>query len=83
MWRLSDENAPPQTIVRDILAANWIAAIGIVNAIALVAEGMDHHPDVLIYGWNKIRVTSSTHDRGGLTKLDFELAEKIDALSLA
>ena len=70
-----------KTIVREIVAANFAAAIGIVNSIAVLAETADHHPDILIYGWNKIRISLSTHDKGGLTKLDFELADKIDKLN--
>lgn len=69
------------TIVREMLLANFAAAIGAINAIAILAEAMDHHPDLLLYGWNKLRITLSTHDQGGLTELDFELARRIDALS--
>jgi 4a-hydroxytetrahydrobiopterin dehydratase len=75
LWRQS-ENA----IVREFIAPDFVSAMGFVNAVAIIAEAMDHHPDILIYGWNKIRITTSTHDRGGLTKLDFELAKKIDNL---
>jgi 4a-hydroxytetrahydrobiopterin dehydratase len=74
-------NKNENSIIREIAAPNFVAAIGIVNSIAILAEVMDHHPDILIYGWNKIRITLSTHDKGGLTKLDFELANKIDSLN--
>jgi 4a-hydroxytetrahydrobiopterin dehydratase len=70
-------------IVREISAANFVAIIGIVNAIAVLAEKHDHHPDMLIYGWNKLRITLSTHDRGGLTEFDFKLAIEIENLSLS
>ncbi|MCS7170175.1 MAG: 4a-hydroxytetrahydrobiopterin dehydratase, partial [Candidatus Kapabacteria bacterium] len=39
-----------------------------------------HHPDLLLYGWNKLRVILSTHDRGGITELDITLAKKIEQL---
>lgn len=71
------------TVVREIQASNFAAAIGLVNAVALLAEAMDHHPDMLVYGWNKVRITLSTHDQGGLTILDVQLAKKIDALSFS
>ncbi len=71
-WKRKDK-----TIVREISAANFAAAIGIVNAIAILAESSDHHPDILIYGWNKIRISLSTHDQGGLTDNDFDLAKKL------
>jgi 4a-hydroxytetrahydrobiopterin dehydratase len=52
-----------------------------VSAVGVLAETADHHPDILIHGWNKVKITLSTHDQGGLTELDFALAAKIDALS--
>jgi 4a-hydroxytetrahydrobiopterin dehydratase len=70
------------TIQREFPTSNFAAAIGLVNAIAILAEQADHHPDILVYGWNKVRVTLSTHDQGGLTILDFRLAKAIDALSI-
>ncbi len=82
LWHRSEESVTPPCITRELHAANWAAAIGMVNAIAIVAEQLDHHPDILIYGWNKLRISVTTHDRGGLTELDFKLAEKIDALAL-
>ncbi|MCX8050901.1 MAG: 4a-hydroxytetrahydrobiopterin dehydratase [Chlorobi bacterium] len=80
LWRLDDSSLPPQRIVREIVAPNFLAAVGIVNAIALAAEKLDHHPDILLYGWNKLRVTTTTHDQGGLTELDFRLAAEVDAI---
>ncbi|MDX9789556.1 MAG: 4a-hydroxytetrahydrobiopterin dehydratase [Candidatus Kapaibacterium sp.] len=68
-------------IIRETVAANFAAAVGIINSIAIISEAMDHHPDIQLYGWNKLRITLSTHDKGGLTKLDFELAKKIDDLT--
>ncbi len=65
-------------IVKEIVCTNFPTVIGLVNSIALIAEKLDHHPDLLIYGWNKLRITLSTHDRGGLTELDFKLAKQID-----
>lgn len=76
LWNLDDK-----TITKEIVAPNFAGAIGIVNSIALIAEKNDHHPDILIYGWNKIRITLSTHDKGGLTELDFKLAGQIDELN--
>lgn len=69
------------TIEREFVAANFPAIVGYLNAIAILAETLDHHPDLFIYGWNKLRVTLSTHDQGGLTELDFKLAEKIESLN--
>ena len=68
------------TIVREVPCSDFAAAIGLLNAVALLAEKADHHPDLLVYGWNKLRITLSTHDQGGLTILDVRLAKAIDAL---
>lgn len=66
------------TIVREIVAANFVGAVGIVNSIAILAEKHDHHPDILLYGWNKVRITLTTHSQNGITQNDFILAKEID-----
>jgi 4a-hydroxytetrahydrobiopterin dehydratase len=76
LWQLKNNS-----LVRELSAANFISAIGMINSIAIAAETIDHHPDILIYSWNKIRVTTTSHDMGGLTLLDFELAKKIDEIN--
>jgi 4a-hydroxytetrahydrobiopterin dehydratase len=60
---------------------NFAESIEFVNLIAPLAEAANHHPDLDIR-WNKVRVKLSTHSKGGLTRLDFDLAEKIDAAFL-
>ena len=70
------------TLVREMPTTDFAAAIGLVNTIALYAEKMDHHPDILVYGWNKVRVTVSTHDQGALTILDIKLAKQIESIHL-
>jgi 4a-hydroxytetrahydrobiopterin dehydratase len=69
-----------QTIVRDCKLADFAAAIALVDAVATVAERANHHPDILVHGWNRLRLTLSTHSAGGLTDADFALAAEIDAL---
>lgn len=49
-------------------------------AVAHVADRMDHHPDLLL-GYRKLKVSVSTHSVGGISPLDFRLAEKIDAIA--
>jgi 4a-hydroxytetrahydrobiopterin dehydratase len=67
-------------IVRELTFADFAAAIAFVNAVAEGAEAANHHPDILVHGWNKVRLTLSTHSDGGLTDADFALAAQIDAL---
>jgi len=54
-------------------------AVLFVNAVALLAEGKNHHPDILIQ-WNRVTLALSTHDVEGLSELDFELAKQINTL---
>lgn len=56
------------------------AALAFVNRVGMLAEEMNHHPDFHLTGWNRVELVLSTHDVGGLTTLDFDLARKIDAL---
>jgi 4a-hydroxytetrahydrobiopterin dehydratase len=74
-WRHEGEE-----IVRDLERENFVEAIALVNAIAVVAESADHHPDILIHSYRRLRITLSTHAAGGLTDRDFALARAIDAL---
>jgi len=58
--------------------SGFITAMAFVNHVAGLAEGMDHHPDITIR-YKRVTLTLSTHSEGGLTDLDFALAQKIDA----
>ena len=67
-------------IARAYTFADFGAAVGFTVRLGFVAEKRDHHPDVLV-GWGKARVFWTTHDAGGLTRLDLELAEAADSLA--
>jgi 4a-hydroxytetrahydrobiopterin dehydratase len=69
-----------QSIVRDLRFPDFAGAIAFVDRVAVEAEELGHHPDILVHGWNKVRLTLSTHSQGGLTDADFELAARIDRL---
>ena len=59
---------------------DFAEALAFVNKIGAEAEKMDHHPDIFIHSWNKVKITISTHSEGGITEKDFQLAEKIERL---
>ena len=59
---------------------DFAEALAFVNKIGAEAEKMDHHPDIFIHSWNKVKITLSTHSEGGITEKDFQLAEKIERL---
>lgn len=72
-WRREE-----QSIVRDLTFEDFTAAISFVKRVAEVAEAANHHPDILVHGWNRVRLTLSTHSDGGLTSADFKLAGELD-----
>jgi 4a-hydroxytetrahydrobiopterin dehydratase len=60
--------------------ADFADSLAFVNAVGMLAEEMDHHPDVDIH-WNVVTLRLSTHTAGGITRRDLELARRIDALT--
>jgi 4a-hydroxytetrahydrobiopterin dehydratase len=77
---LGDWHRDGEAIVRDLECKDFAAAIAAVNAVAIAAEEANHHPDILVHGWNKLRLTVTNHSAGGLTQADFDLAAAIDGL---
>jgi 4a-hydroxytetrahydrobiopterin dehydratase len=75
VWREQDES-----LVRDYEFKDFAAAMAFVNQVADAAEEANHHPDILVHGWNKVRLTLTTHSEGGLTENDHAMAERIDAI---
>lgn len=66
-------------LVGDFEFTDFAGAISFVNRVAVVAEEQGHHPDILVHGWNKVRLTLSTHDAGGaVTDNDHALAAAIE-----
>jgi len=68
------------SIVRDIKFDDFAQAMASVNKVADPAEEANHHPDIVVHGWNNVRLTLTTHSAGGLTDNDFEMARRIDGL---
>ena len=67
-------------IQRDFEFKDFAQAMEFVNVVAALAEERNHHPDILVHGWNNVRLTVTNHSEGGLTDADFGLAHAIDAL---
>ena len=59
---------------------SFVEAFGFMVSVALIAESMNHHPEWFNV-YNRVTVDLATHDAGGISALDFELAKKIDVLS--
>jgi 4a-hydroxytetrahydrobiopterin dehydratase len=74
-WRQEGE-----ALVRDLKFKDFAEAMSYVNRVADLAEEVNHHPDILVHGWNNVRLTLTTHSAGGLTENDYDMARRIDAL---
>ena len=72
-WIFENESISKQFQFKD-----FIEALSFVNVVGLESEKMDHHPDILMFAWNKVKITISTHSEGGVTDKDFSLAQKIE-----
>lgn len=66
-------------LTRRFAFADFSEAWAFMSRVALIAEAMDHHPDWSNV-WNKVEIRLTTHDAGGLTAKDREMADRIDAL---
>jgi 4a-hydroxytetrahydrobiopterin dehydratase len=83
--RLDDLNgwiAESDVIMKRFEFPNFAASLDFVNKVGELAEAADHHhhhPDIKL-GWGYAEFAMTTHDRGGLTDFDFDLARKIDAI---
>lgn len=73
-WRREGDS-----LVRDVESETFALGIRLVDAVAVVADELDHHPDIDIR-WTTTTFRLSTHSAGGITGNDVELAHRIDAL---
>ena len=60
--------------------ADFAEALAFVNRVGALAEERNHHPDILLHGWNQVRLEFWTHTAGGVTDADHALADACDAL---
>lgn len=73
-WKVEKEE-----LARTLTCKDFLAAIEFVNQVAKLAEAAGHHPDIDLR-YNKVRLSLTTHDAGGLTAKDFDLAAGVDLL---
>ena len=74
-----DYDEARDAIRRSIAFTDFAEAFGFMTQIALIAEKMDHHPEWTNV-WNRVEILLTTHDAGGLSARDIELAEAIDSI---
>ena len=77
---LKDWTQEGNQIVKQYKFKNFVESMGFVTKVAMLAERVDHHPDILIE-YSKVKITLSTHSEGGLTEKDFNLASQIEDAS--
>jgi 4a-hydroxytetrahydrobiopterin dehydratase len=74
------ERVSGDSIAREFKFKDFKSALAFVNKIGEIAEKKNHHPDITL-GWGRVRVVYTTHDAGGLTQLDLDMAEATDKLA--
>lgn len=74
-----DYDESRDAITRSIVFTDFAEAFGFMTQVALIAEKADHHPEWSNV-WNRVEITLTTHDAGGLSERDVALAEAIDAI---
>lgn len=75
-WSVAND----QKIEREFKFKNFKQTLEFVNKLGTIAEEQQHHPDILLYSWNKVKITYWTHDIGGLSLNDFIMAAKTDKI---
>lgn len=73
-WKVKDKK-----LKKNYEFPNFAESLAFVNRVGEIAESMDHHPDIK-FGWGYAKISTTTHDRGGVTDVDLALAKKIDEL---
>ena len=79
---LDDWSGDTSGITRTVALPTFLSAIAVVDRVATVAEGADHHPDIDIR-WRNLTFSCVTHSAGGVTAKDLALARRIDEIVAA
>lgn len=76
-WKTNNEQ-----LEREFTFSDFKQALQFVNKVGELAEEMDHHPDILLFAYKKVKITLTTHSERKITELDYGLAEKIDQIKI-
>ncbi len=74
-WKLIDSR-----LEKEFQFIDFYNALSFVVKLGVEAEKLNHHPDILIHSYNKVKVTTTTHDENGVTELDIKLADRLERI---
>jgi len=74
-WKLVDDH-----LEKEFQFIDFYNALSFVVKLGVEAEKLNHHPDIFIHSYNKVKVTTTTHDENGVTELDIKLADRLERI---
>lgn len=77
-WEVTESGGAGAVLRKTYALKNFASALRFVNRVGEAAEAMDHHPDIFLHDYKVVTFTLTTHSEGALTRLDFDLAAKIE-----
>lgn len=72
-WKIENNN-----LVKEFVFSDFVQAVSFVNQIVPLSEKANHHPNIYIHSYKKVRIELFTHSKGQITKKDYDLAAEID-----
>lgn len=79
--KLSGWKHERNALTKEFTLSSFTGAAKFITKIAPIANRMDHHPDLQLHRYKRVKIMLTTHDAGGITRKDFDLAARIDALA--
>ena len=74
-WKIENNK-----LAKEFVFADFVQAVDFVNKIVPFAEKANHHPDIYIHSYKKVRIELFTHSKGKITDKDYDLAKEIDRI---
>ena len=74
-WKIENNS-----LVKEFQFVDFYNALSFVVKIGVEAEKLNHHPEILIHSYNKVKVTITSHDEGGITETDLRLADRLERI---
>ncbi|MEE9429549.1 MAG: 4a-hydroxytetrahydrobiopterin dehydratase [Melioribacteraceae bacterium] len=65
-------------LVREFICHDFVEALSLTVKIGVLSEKINHHPNINLHSWNKVKITIFTHSENGITEKDFQLLELIE-----